>query len=139
MPTVSPPEHSAEDVQTLIARVAELERTQLDEDVEGFVALFDTDAVWITGGGIRLVGRDAIADFTRQVLPGAMHDGSVRYDVMHIAFIRPDVALTSVNQQYLTLDGQPKPGQAGRPSYVWSKTDGVWRIVTGQNTTVPEA
>jgi uncharacterized protein (TIGR02246 family) len=139
MPTVSPIEHSAEDVAMLIARVAELERAQRNEDVEGFIALFDTDAVWITGGGKRLVGRTAIADFTREVLPGAMSDGSVSYEVIHVAFIRPDVALTSVNQQYLSLDGQAKPGQAGRPSYVWSKRDGSWFIVTGQNTTVPDS
>jgi ketosteroid isomerase-like protein len=40
----------------LIQRVAELERSQQQEDVDGFLALFDEDAVWVTGGGIRLIG-----------------------------------------------------------------------------------
>ena len=123
-------------VAVLVSRVAELERTQQEEDVEGFLALFDTDAVWVTGGGRRLIGRDAIAAFTRTVLPGAMADGSVTYEVEHILFIAPDVALTGVKQQYVDQEG--KPTSAGLPSYVWRNRHGAWRIVAGQNPGVPE-
>ncbi|HWL95728.1 MAG TPA: SgcJ/EcaC family oxidoreductase, partial [Nocardioidaceae bacterium] len=66
-------------IDALTARVAELERAQREEDVEGFLALFDPRAVGVTAGGIPLVGRDAIAEFTRQVLPGAFAEGSVTY------------------------------------------------------------
>jgi uncharacterized protein (TIGR02246 family) len=131
-PTVSPPESSLKDVDKLVERVAELERTQQQEDVQGFLDLFDLLAVWVTGGGKRLIGRDVISDFTRSVLPGAMSDGSVRYEVEHILFISPDVALTGVRQQYVDHDGNPT--SAGLPSYVWRRTDGVWRIIVGQNT-----
>lgn len=136
--TITPTDTSATDVQQLVARVAELERSQQTEDVDGFLALFDADAVWVTGGGQRLVGRDAIAAFTRKVLPGAMADGTVRYDVEHVLFITPDVALTGVNQEYLSSDGQPlAPPQQGRPSYVWRRRNGVWLLICGQNTGVP--
>jgi uncharacterized protein (TIGR02246 family) len=84
-----------------------------------------------TGGGKRLIGLDVIGDFTRTVLPGAMSDGSVRYGVEHVLFISPDVALTGVRQQYVDHDGNPTA--AGLPSYVWCRTDGVWRIIAGQN------
>jgi len=131
-PTVSPPESSVKDVDTLVQRVAELERTQQQEDVQGFLELFDPLAVWVTGGGKRLIGLDVISDFTRAVLPGAMSDGSVRYGVEHILFISSDVALTGVRQQYVDRDGRPTA--AGLPSYVWRRTDGVWRIIVGQNT-----
>lgn len=136
MPSVFPPDAPAEDVQALIERVAVLERTQREEDGEGFLALFDSQAVWVTGGGRRLIGLDTIAEFTRKVLPGAMADGSVNYEVEHILFITPDVALTGVRQQYVDLQGNPTG--AGLPSYVWRRTDGTWRIVTGQNTTAPD-
>lgn len=136
MVSVTPAAHSSEDVAALIGRVAELERSQRTEDVEGFLALFEPDAVWVTGGGKRLIGLDVIADFTRQVLPGAMRDGSVRYEVVHVTFIRPDIALTNVHQQYTDLDGNPADGMVGAPSYLWSKRDGLWRIAAGQNTTV---
>jgi uncharacterized protein (TIGR02246 family) len=132
MPTVSPPQSSLKDVQTLVQRVAELERTQQQEDVQGFLALFDPLAVWVTGGGKRLIGLHVISDFTQTVLPGAMADGSVRYNVEHVLFISPDVVLTGVRQQYIDRAGNPT--SAGLPSYVWRRTDGVWRIIAGQNT-----
>ena len=136
-PTVSPPESSPQDVEALVKRVAELERTQQQEDVEGFLALFDPLAVWVTGGGKRLIGLKVISDFTRTVLPGAMSDGSVRYEVEHVLFISPDVVLTGVQQQYVDRDGNPTSG--GLPSYVWRRTDQVWRIIAGQNTGVEDA
>jgi len=134
-PSVSPPDAPAADIAALLAAVVELERCQQEEDVDGFLALFDPATVWVNGAGARLIGLEAIAVFARQVLPGAMADGSVTYDVEHVAFIRPDVALTGVNQQYVDQAGQPHGG-AGRPSYVWSKLDDAWKIVTGQNTAV---
>jgi len=138
--SVSPPHAPAADVERLISLVAMVEHTQRTEDVDGFLVLFDPDAVWITGGGRRLIGREAIATFTRAVLPGAMTGGSVRYDVAHIRFITPDVALTSVDQEYLTADGTPlTPRQLGRPTYVWRRQGTDWLITSGQNTTfVPD-
>ena len=139
-PSVAPADAPLEDVRELIARVADLERTQRQEDVAGFLELFDAQAVWVTGGGKRLTGLDAIGSFTQTVLPGAMADGSVRYEVEHILFITPDVALTGIRQQYTDLED--KPTSAGLPSYVW-KREGrkgnrrVWKIVAGQNTVVP--
>lgn len=136
-PSVSPQESSLTDVDTLVERVAELERTQQQEDVEGFLALFDPLAVWVTGGGKRLIGLDVISDFTRTVLPGAMSHGSVSYTVEHILFISPAVALTGVRQQYVDLEGNPTA--AGLPSYVWRRTDGDWKIIVGQNTAAENA
>ena len=131
-PTFSPPESPPQEVDALITRVAELERTQQQEDVEGFLALFDPLAVWVTGGGKRLIGLEVISAFTRSVLPGAMADGSVQYRVEHILFIAPDVALTGVRQHYLDLAG--KPTSAGLPSYIWRRKEGIWHIIAGQNT-----
>lgn len=136
--SISPPNASATDVEALIARVADLERAQGTESVDGFLALFDADAVWVSAGGVRLVGRSTIAKFTAKVLPGAFVDLSVRYDVEHIRFITPDVALTGVNQEYLTIDGQQlSPRREGRPSYIWLRRDEQWLISSGQNTAVP--
>jgi uncharacterized protein (TIGR02246 family) len=136
-PTVSPPDSSRQDVDALVERVATLEQTQQQEDVEGFLALFDPLAVWVTGGGKRLIGLEVISDFTRGVLPGAMSDGSVKYSVEHILFISPDVALTGVRQQYFDRAGNVTSG--GLPSYVWRRTDGSWRIIAGQNTVATHA
>jgi uncharacterized protein (TIGR02246 family) len=137
----SEPVLNLHDATALRQRVADLESAQRSEDGEGFLALFDPDAVWVTGGGVRLVGRNAIGEFTRRVLPGGMADGSVRYEVAELRLLATDIALTSVDQEYLTTDGRPlEPPQRGRPSYVWRReADESWRIVVGQNTGVVDA
>jgi uncharacterized protein (TIGR02246 family) len=132
MATVAPIGSSVEDVTVLTALVAELERTQRQEDVEGFLSLFDPLAVWVTGGGKRLIGIEAIGDFTRSVLPGGMSGGSVTYEIEHVLFVSADVALTGVRQTYLDIEG--KPTSRGLPSYVWRRTGESWKIIAGQNT-----
>jgi len=117
--------------------VATLEHAQQNELVDEFVNLFRSDAIWTTGGGRRLTGRDEISAFTHQVLPGAMKDATATYEVLHVLFIRPDVVAVRVRQRPVTRTGQPIRGQnEGSPLYVMSREGGQWRIVAGQNTTV---
>ncbi|WP_307494220.1 SgcJ/EcaC family oxidoreductase [Cellulomonas humilata] len=136
MMTVSPSDAPRPDIDRLVELVATVESTQRAEDADGFLALFHDDAVWVTGGGVRLVGKEAIAAFTRSVLPGAMVGVTVDYVVDHVRFLTPDVALTGVDQEYRPQDGSPS--SRGLPSYVWVReTDGRWLLAVGQNTAVP--
>ncbi|WP_239137721.1 SgcJ/EcaC family oxidoreductase [Sphaerisporangium rufum] len=117
--------------------VATLEHAQQNELPEEFVGLFRADAIWTTGGGRLLAGREVIAEFTRRVLPGAMKESTATYEVVHVLFIRPDVAAVKVRQRPVTLDGRPiEGGQEGTPTYVMAKEDGRWLIVAAQNTLV---
>jgi uncharacterized protein (TIGR02246 family) len=120
--------------------VAVIEHAQRHELVEEFVSLFREDAIWTTGAGKLLIGRDAIADFTRQVLPGAMNGLVPSYEVVHVLFIRPDVAAVKVRQRYFSPAGDlvTELGE-GTPMYVMSKEDGQWRLTANQNTGVDEA
>lgn len=117
--------------------VATVEQAQRYERVDEFVALFREDAIWTTGAGKLLVGRDAIADFTRRVLPGAMKDLIPSYEVVHVLFIRPDVAAVKVRQRYFSPEGElvTELGE-GTPMYVMSKEDGQWRLTANQNTAI---
>jgi uncharacterized protein (TIGR02246 family) len=136
-PSFTPASAPAQDVRDLVGLVAEIERAQQQEDVDGFLALFAPSAVWVNGSGRRLIGLDEISEFTRAVLPGAMADGSVTYEVEHVAFVTPDVALTGVRQQYLDGEGKSLAADgAGSPTYLWFRADGTWKIVAGQNTAV---
>ncbi len=137
--TTHPVDASAVDTDRLIQLVADLERSQLNEDPDAFLALFDPDAVWVTGGGRRLVGLADISAFTHAVLPGWRKDGgSATYVVQHIRFLTPDIAVTSVDQEYLDANGAPySPRQRGLPTYTWRRHGNDWRIVNGQNTGVP--
>jgi uncharacterized protein (TIGR02246 family) len=132
--SIDQPEHENDAIRRVVAT---LEHAQQKELVDEFVSLFRSDAIWTTGGGRRLTGRDEISAFTRQVLPGAMKDATATYEVLHVLFIRPDVVAVRVRQRPVTHTGQPIRGQnEGSPLYVMSKEDGEWRIVAGQNTTV---
>lgn len=115
--------------------IATLQHAQQKELTEEFIALFRADAIWTTGHGKRLTGREEIAAFTRQVLPGAMKESTARYEVVDVVFIRPDVAAVKAHAQYLTLDGEPI-GNPGTPLYVMSKENGRWLLVACQNTEI---
>ena len=64
------------EIEAIKGVVATLEHSQQNELVDEFVGLFRADAVWTTGHGKQLIGRDAISAFTHQVLPGAMRDST---------------------------------------------------------------
>lgn len=125
------------EIQAITQVVATFEHAQQNELPDEFVSLFRHDAIWTTGHGMRLTGRDEISAFTHRVLPGAMSDSTATYEVVHVLFIRPDVAAVKVRQRSVTLDGQPIEGQnEGTPLLVMSKEDGQWRLVACQNTEV---
>ena len=95
------------EIEAIKQVVATVQHAQQNELVEEFVGLFRADAIWTTGGGKRLFGRDEISAFTRQVLPGGMKGLKVAFDVVHVLFIRADVAAVKVRQLYVSTDGRP--------------------------------
>ena len=131
-------QHTPEsDLDAIREVVARLEHCQQNELVDEFVGLFRDDAIWTTAHGKRLFGRDEIATFTAQVLPGAMTEQTATYRVEHVLFIRPDVVAVKVRQRAVTLAGQPIDGEPeGSPLYVMAKEGGRWCLVACQNTQV---
>src|ERR1051325_6873373 len=105
------------EIEAIKQVVATVEHSQNNELPDEFVGLFRADAIWTTGGGKRLFGRDAIATFTHQVLPGAMQNTKVTFEVEHVLFVRPDVAAVKVVQVYETADGR----EVGTPLFVMAK------------------
>jgi uncharacterized protein (TIGR02246 family) len=120
------------DIKAINEVVATVEHAQNNELVEEFVGLFREDAIWTTGHGKRLFGRDAIAAFTRQVLPGAMREATMTLEVEHVLFLRPDVAAVKVRQ----ISRSAGEGYVGSPMYVMTKEDGRWMLTACQNTIV---
>ncbi|MFE5398599.1 SgcJ/EcaC family oxidoreductase [Streptomyces sp. NPDC056568] len=121
------------DITAIEQIVATVERAQRAKDVEGFLALFHPDALWTTAHGKVLTGLDAIAGFTRTVLPAATWDGEVTYEAAHIQFLRADVAAVKVRQVYHSAQGDTE----GSPLYVMTRQDdGRWLLHAGQNTEV---
>ncbi|MFF9840170.1 SgcJ/EcaC family oxidoreductase [Streptomyces sp. NPDC013740] len=123
----------AADIEAIDQLVATVEHSQQNKDPEEFLSLFHPDAIWTTAHGKVLIGLDAISEFTRKVLPAASWDGKVTYEVVHVLFIRPDVAAVKVRQRYLA----PGEESEGAPLYVVSKqADGRWLLTACQNTGV---
>ncbi|MEE1761225.1 MULTISPECIES: SgcJ/EcaC family oxidoreductase [unclassified Streptomyces] len=123
----------AADIEAIKQVVATVEHSQQHKDPDEFLALFHPDAVWTTAHGKVLIGLEAISEFTRKVLPAASWDGKVSYEVIHVHFIRPDVAAVKVRQRYLSPDDQSE----GAPLYVMTKQDdGRWLLAACQNTQV---
>ncbi|MFB8039607.1 SgcJ/EcaC family oxidoreductase [Streptomyces sp. NPDC056004] len=123
----------AADIEAINELVAIVEHSQQNKDPEEFLGLFHPDAIWTTAHGKVLIGLDAISEFTRKVLPAASWDGKVTYEVVHVLFIRPDVAAVKVRQRYLA----PGEESEGAPLYVISKqADGRWLLTACQNTGV---
>ncbi|MFE7412447.1 SgcJ/EcaC family oxidoreductase [Streptomyces laurentii] len=123
----------AADIDALKRVVATVEHSQQHKDPDAFLALFHPDAIWTTAHGKVLIGLDAIAEFTRAVLPAADWDGKVSYEVVHALFLRPDVAAVKVRQRYLSPDDESE----GAPLYVMTKQDdGRWLLTACQNTGV---
>ena len=125
------------DIEAIHQVVTTVQHSTQNELVEEFLALFRPDAIWTTGGGRRLIGRDEIAAFTRQVLPGGMKGLNMSMEVLHVLFIRADVAAVKVRQIYTSSDGQPSEAEGeGSPLFVMAKEDGGWWLVACQNTGV---
>ncbi|MFE1290855.1 SgcJ/EcaC family oxidoreductase [Streptomyces sp. NPDC058751] len=121
------------DIKAVEQVVTAVERAQRTKDVEGFLALFHPDAFWTTGHGKVLIGFDAIAEFTRAVLPAVGWDGEVTYEAVRTQFLRPDVAAVKVRQIYHLPEGDTE----GAPLYVMTKRDdGRWLLHACQNTEV---
>jgi uncharacterized protein (TIGR02246 family) len=125
------------DIEAMKEVVATVQHATQNELVEEFVGLFRGDAIWTTGGGKRLFGRDEISAFTRQVLPGGMKGLRISMEVTHVLFIRADVAAVKVRQLYTSDDGRPSDDVGeGTPMFVMAKEDGQWLLVACQNTGV---
>ncbi|GAB3953148.1 SgcJ/EcaC family oxidoreductase [Kribbella albertanoniae] len=122
------------EIEAIMQVIATVEHAQNNELPEEFLSLFRADAIWTTGGGKRLFGRDAISEFTHQVLPGAMKDTTVRFELEHLMFIRPDVAAVKLRQIYETPDGP----DVGSPLWILAKEDGKWLLTAAQNIGVPD-
>src|SRR5689334_12011380 len=126
----------AQDTTGIEKLVATVQHAQQNELPEEFISLFREDAIWTTAHGKRLSGRDEIASFTRQVLPGAGKEALATYEVSEVLFIRPDVAAVKIRQRRVSPGGEYLDVAEGSPLYVLSKEDGVWLIAAGQNTVV---
>jgi hypothetical protein len=59
-----------------------------------------------------------------------------------LLFVRPDIAVVNVNQQYVRREGSSAdvlPVEHGRPVYFLAKDDGSWQFAAAHTVVVPQA
>lgn len=128
--TVYPSDASSADTDVLIERLSTLERCQRQTTWMASSTSSTRQPSGWNGAGRRLIGRDEIGGFTRQVL-GRVRDGlgELRGPAhpVHPIRCRPDRGPSGVRRR----EGRPAAeGAFGSPSY------DMWKIIAGQNTSV---
>lgn len=114
---------------------AALEKAHQAEDAGTYAGFFDADAVWVTGRGVCVRGRDRLTEYLRGAIPGGLSDGSVRYVVESAHLIGSDLGVVIVDQTYTNADGEPRDEHAQHThTYVVSFTSKRPRILAGQKT-----
>ncbi len=124
----------AADIEAINQFVRAVEASQRNRSPDDFIALFSPDAVWVTGGGIRLTGRDEIDAFTRRVLTPALGDVHSTYKVEHVLFVDENVAAVNVRATPVHGDGsQIKDELEGTKLYVLKRDSSGWRFASSHN------
>src|SRR5262249_42834692 len=95
-------------------------------DAEGVMALWASDAEFISDDGKATRGRDAIAALMKRAF--TEHKGlTIKLTNKAIRFIKPDVALQDA---VVTMKAQDMPADSGPYVVVWTKTDGNWLLAS---------
>ncbi|MBZ4320892.1 SgcJ/EcaC family oxidoreductase [Streptomyces huiliensis] len=90
------------------------------------------NATWTNAMGKRITGREEIVETSRKVFP-VLPDQPVRYEVVRMFAIRPEVIAVNVLQTPVSPAGDPVEGAKGAPLYVVSKEADGWKIIAGMN------
>lgn len=127
-----------EDLAAVHAVIAETERAFNTHDPDLLVASMADDVVTVGVNGARLVGRAAVLEAARAGFAGPLRDQYARYEVAHVSFPRPDLALVHKDASATDPDGTPiGVGHAMRALYVLVREGGRWWVIARQNTLVP--
>lgn len=85
--------------------------------------------------GMQFTGWDAIQDVSLRGLAGSLVDEYVRYSLIDLVFLRPDVAIAHKQAVATTAEGQVIEGEQTMIGlYVLVKEGGSWWVASRQNT-----
>ncbi|MFC4373623.1 SgcJ/EcaC family oxidoreductase [Nocardia halotolerans] len=132
-------DHAA-DIAAIRQIIADTQTGYNTNDADLMTAQFTANAVVGNAVGMVISGRDALLESNRRGLAGFLRDEYVRYDVVEVSFLRPDVAIAHKTARATTAEGtllDPEPAMVAL--YVLVRQDGKWWTAARQNTLVPSA
>ncbi len=108
-------------------------------DAQALVENMGEDAVFVTAGARRLVGRAAIESYHGRLFRGSASQSRNGTTNVNVRFLRPDVAI--VERQWRIdgdrfSDGSPRLPRAGFMTMVAERRNARWAITSVQNTNV---
>ncbi len=117
--------------------IADTETAYNTNDAELMTKHFARNATVVNAMGVTLSGVDAIVEATRQGLAGFLRDEHVRYDVLDVLFVRPDVALAYKGARATDAEGNLIDAEhVMKVLYVVVKEAGRWWTVARHHTLV---
>lgn len=134
---------TAADSASIRGIVADLDSAWAHADADRWAAHYAPDADFINILGMLMPDRDAMRarhhDIFTGVFRGSRHAGTLR----RLRFLDADVAIADVDVAVTGFAALPPGSRATEPGvlrtrmrHVLARTDGVWRIVTSQNTAI---
>lgn len=126
-----------DDIAAINRIIADTETAYNTNDADLMTAHFAENATVVNAVGMTLSGRDAILESSRIGLAGFLSDRFVRYDVLDVLFLRPDVALAYKGARATDAEGTLLDVEyVMKVLYVLVKQDGRWWTVARQHTLV---
>ena len=128
-----------EEEEALIRQRVE-ESARYQKDPEQFSQYLTPQAVLVNVKGVRITGREEIIKFMKKATQSFLANVWVKNEVVHISFLRSDVAVVS-GIQHVFVQGEHLSEEVGRGSLtlVLVKEEGVWLTAAGQNTLMEES
>lgn len=131
-------EHEA-DLAEIRQIIADTETAYNTNDADLLTAHFARNATVVNAMGVRMSGWDTLLEANRAALAGFLRDQYVRYELLDVLFVRPDVALAHKGARAADSSGELVDlDHAMVALYVLVKQDGRWWVIARQNTLVPD-
>lgn len=127
----APDEH---DVRAIEELFADIQAAFAEHDVVKFDARFTADVVFTAVNGRRFHGWEEIHAYHRERLEHHADDITTWYEIDHITFPEPTVALVFLRQPMVTPGGR----RANIGTWVLVKRDGTWWFSAMQNTGIAQ-
>ncbi|WP_062993478.1 SgcJ/EcaC family oxidoreductase [Nocardia anaemiae] len=129
-----------DDIAAIEQIIANAQTAYNTNDAELMTADFTANAAVVNAVGALMVGKDALLEANRRGLAGFLKDQYVRYEVVDIVFLRPDIAIAHKLARATTAEGELIDlDHAMIALYVLVKENGRWWTAARQNTLIPQA
>ncbi|QWF85251.1 SgcJ/EcaC family oxidoreductase [Amycolatopsis sp. CA-230715] len=123
------------DIEAIKQVIADFQYAHANQLVDEYMSLFKKDAIATMAGGKVLLGHDELIGHVRTAY-ARKSEGVSTYELVHLQFIRPDVAAVKLHQVH-TSDTDDDLRNEGTPLWILTREeDGRWWLAATQNTPV---